>query len=198
VHLAAFLLAVFPLIATPGASLTLLTHRVAAHGPRQGVAVFAGTATGLYVHALLAAAGLSAVVMSSSRAFAVVRMVGAAYLIGLGIWTLRRAGRPTAKQLPWTGRATYPQAVLGNVLNPKAASIFLTLAPQFVDPHRPLSGQILVLATAQVVLVGVWLGAWTAVLTRARRAFATGRLARVMRRVSGTVLVFLGVRTAIA
>jgi threonine/homoserine/homoserine lactone efflux protein len=197
-HLTGFLLAVFPLIATPGASLTLLTHRVAAHGPREGIAVFAGTATGLYLHALLAAAGLSAVVMSSSQAFTLVRMVGAAYLIGLGIWTLLGAGGPTTKRLPWTGRATYPQALLGNVLNPKAASIFLTLAPQFVDPHRPLLGQLLVLATAQVILVGVWLGTWTAMLTRARRAFATGQLARVMRRVSGTVLVLFGVRTAMA
>ncbi|MFE9427129.1 LysE family translocator [Kitasatospora sp. NPDC006697] len=195
-----YLLAVLPLIATPGASFTLLVQRVARHGRRQALPVVLGTATGLYVHAALAALGLSALVMRSGTAFAALRLGGAAYLVGLGLWSWYRAGgRPAAapRRLPWAVRSTYAQALLGNVLNPKAASIFLTLLPQFVDPHRALAPQVLVLATAQVALVGAWLLAWTAVVARAAEAFAAGRAKALLHRVSAAVLVALGLRTAV-
>jgi threonine/homoserine/homoserine lactone efflux protein len=214
----AFLLAVFPLIATPGASLTLLARRVVADGPRAGAAVIAGTATGLYVHALAAAAGLSALVMRSSVAFEAVRVLGAVYLVGLGVFTLatggrRRApepagraaagssGRASGAQPSTTNnldRSTYTQAVLGNVLNPKAASIFLTLAPQFIDPHRTIAPQLLLLATSQAILVALWLGSWTAIISRTRRALRTDRFVGAVSRWSGGVLVLVGIRTAVA
>jgi hypothetical protein len=96
---AGFLAAVFPLIATPGASLALLIQRVSDGGRRQALPVILGTATGLYIHAALAIAGLSAVVMHSSQAFTAVKLVGAAYLIGLGLWNWRSATpEPTPAQ----------------------------------------------------------------------------------------------------
>ncbi|MGW0857281.1 LysE family translocator, partial [Streptomyces sp. NPDC002690] len=88
---AGFLVAILPLIATPGASLALLVQHVTDTGRRQALPVILGTVTGLYVHAALALAGLSALVMHSSQAFAAVRLTGAAYLVGLGIWTWRSA-----------------------------------------------------------------------------------------------------------
>lgn len=200
----AFLLAVFPLIATPGASLTLLTRRVVADGPRAGLAVIAGTTTGLCVHALAATVGLSALVMRSSVAFEVVRVVGAVYLVGLGIWTLATHGRQAASvhldqaAAKRAARSTYSQAVVGNVFNPKAASMFLTLAPQFIDPHRPFTPQILLLGGALAALVALWLAVWTAILSRTRRAFSKDGFARAVRRCSGAVLVLVGIRTAVA
>ncbi|GGY75314.1 hypothetical protein GCM10010342_73910 [Streptomyces anulatus] len=82
---AGFLVAVLPLIATPGASLTLLIKHVTDSGRRQALPVIIGTVTGLYMHATLAIAGLSALVMHSSLAFTAVKLIGAVYLIGLGI-----------------------------------------------------------------------------------------------------------------
>ena len=79
-----FLLAVTPICLTPGASFTLVTQRVAAGRRRDGMLVAAGTASGLCVHATLAAVGLSAVVMRSAEAFMVVKLAGAVYLIWLG------------------------------------------------------------------------------------------------------------------
>lgn len=194
-HLVAgFLLAVLPLIAMPGASFTLLVRHVATIGPRAGPPVILGTVTGLYVHAALAAVGLSALVMHASWAFTAVRLVGAAYLIGLGLWTWHIPRRSVAA--PARGQGPYVQALLGNVLNPKAASIFLTLAPQFVEPGRPLWPQILALVTAQSLLVGVWLGGWSLVLGRARRVWQSGRFTRTLRRLTAVTLVYLGVRTA--
>lgn len=200
---AGFLVAVFPLVATPGASFTLLTQRVGTGGRSEGLPVVLGTVTGLYVHATLAGAGLSALVMGSSQLFAVVKVVGALYLVGLGVWTWRSAtttpaaAAPRRNALPWTGHSTFVQALLGNVLNPKAASVYLTLVPQFVLPDQPILGQMLALATVHALLVGIWLGAWTAVIGTAARALSTGAFKRALNRVTGAVLVWLGARSAL-
>ncbi len=190
---AGFLAAVLPLVATPGASLALLTRHVTPHGPRRAIPVIAGTVTGIYTHALLAVLGLSALVMHSSQAFLVVRTAGALYLLGLGIWTWRRP-RPDPSR-PSPPRSAYRQALLGNVLNPKAASIYLTLVPQFVNPHRPLTPQILALATAHALLITAWLAGWTTLLSRAGTLLRTTAWATAMRRAAATVLIYLGLRT---
>jgi threonine/homoserine/homoserine lactone efflux protein len=203
---AGFLLAILPLIVTPGASLALLVRHVTEGGRRRAVGVILGTATGLYVHAALAAAGLSALVMHSSQAFTAVKVAGAGYLIGLGLWTWRSAAAGTSG--PAAGRphrqpaarpnSPYGQALFANVLNPKAASIYLTLAPQFLTPDEPLGGQILTLATAQALLVTAWLLVWTALVRRAAGALGGTRLKRALFRATSVVLVGLGVRSLAA
>ncbi|GAA2633600.1 LysE family translocator [Dactylosporangium fulvum] len=158
-----------------------------------------GTVTGLYVHAALAAIGLSALVMRSSEVFAAVRLAGAAYLIGLGIvtWRTRPAATATGAPLP-ARRPAYLQALLGNVLNPKAAAIFLTLVPQFLDPDAALPPQILVLATAQAALITVWLLGWAVLISRARRSLRSPTAGTIVQRIAGAVLVALGIRAAVA
>jgi threonine/homoserine/homoserine lactone efflux protein len=201
---AAFLAAVFPLVATPGASLTLLIQTVTTHGRRHAAPVILGTVTGLYVHASLAIAGLSELVMHSSEAFATLRILGAGYLVVLGLRTWR--GTPAqvaAPTLPGAGaphpemRATYRRALIANVLNPKAASIFLTLVPQFLTPSRAVPEQILTLATAQGALIATWLLGWTILLTRARRLIGSPRAREIWNRASALTLITLGVRTAV-
>lgn len=181
-----FLAAVFPITATPGASVALLIQG----GRRRAVAVIAGTITGLYAHATLAVLGLSAIVMQSSEAFAVVRIVGAVYLVGLGLWTWFSGGSTTPRP---RSEPTYVRALLANVLNPKAASIYLTLVPQFVTPQENLAVQIYALVTAHAVLAVVWLSLWTFFLAKlpGKEAFR-----RHLRRITAIVLVALGVRAA--
>ncbi|WP_327067604.1 LysE family translocator [Kitasatospora sp. NBC_01302] len=215
-----FLAAVFPLVATPGASLTLLTQRVGTGDRRHGPAVVLGTVTGLYLHASLAAFGLSALLLRSSQAFTAVRLGGAVYLVLLGLWTWRdggRAGAPATAdgrarsqgQSQSQGRpgprprpqaralsSTYRQALLGNVLNPKAASIFLTLVPQFLAPHRPVLPQVFELATAQALLVAAWLLAWSVVVDKAG-ALRSPRAKAALHRATAALLVGLGLRTAL-
>lgn len=222
-----FLAAVLPFVVTPGASLTLLTQRVGSAGRRAGRSVILGTTTGVYVHAALAAIGLSALVMRSSQIFTAVKLVGAAYLVGLGIWTLHLAARsrksmlepavspppPESTGTPRTdpatvtptdpatatraSQSTYLQALLGTVLNPKAASIYLTLVPQFLDPDRPVVGPVLVLATVHALLVGTWLLLWTVLIGRATRILKSPKFKVVLNRITGSVLVVLGLRTAL-
>ncbi|MFD3613128.1 LysE family translocator [Streptomyces atroolivaceus] len=172
---AGFLVAVLPLIATPGASLALLIRHAIDSGRRQALPVTLGTVTGLYIHATLAIAGLSALVMHSSLAFSAVKLIGAVYLIGLGIWTWRFAApnaapAPYRQHLPKGADSVYAQALLANTLNPKAAAIYLTLVPQFITPHQPFGGQILTLATAHALLIALWLTVWTFLILRASRA----------------------------
>ncbi|MFC7546494.1 LysE family translocator [Plantactinospora sp. GCM10030261] len=199
-----FLIAVLPLVATPGASLTLLVQRVTDRGVGQCGPVIAGTVTGLYTHAGLAAVGLSALVMRSSQLYTVVRLVGAGYLVGLGIWMwrgstgARSADRGAQDRDVRERGSTYRQALLVNVLNPKAASIYLTLVPQFVDPGGAVTYQILLLATAHAVLIAAWLVGWTVVLARVGRAVRSARFAAIARRTCGVVLVALGLRAAIS
>jgi threonine/homoserine/homoserine lactone efflux protein len=205
VAVAGFLVAVLPLIATPGASLTLLVQHVTAGGRRRAVPVVLGTITGLYVHATLALLGLSALVMQSSQTFAAVRLAGAAYLVGLSLWTWRSAraedsGRQARmlgrRRLPLAPDSAYAQAVVANVLNPKAASIYLTLVPQFLTPHQPVAGQILVLATAHALLIAGWLLVWTVLLSRASGALQRPRIKQLAMRITAAVLLALGVRAA--
>jgi len=195
-----FALAVTPICLTPGASFTLVTQRVAVGRRRDGLLVAAGTATGLCVHAALAAVGLSALVMRSATAFTVLKLVGALYLVWLGISTYRSARRRPERttRLPWTGHGSYLQGFLGNVLNPKAAGVYLTLVPQFLDPRDGVAAQIALLAVAHVAVAVTWLTVWTFVVAAARRTVASGWFKAVMNRVTGAVLVFLGVRTALS
>ncbi|MFI6157047.1 LysE family translocator [Kitasatospora sp. NPDC051170] len=189
----AYLAAVAPLIATPGTSLALLTHRVSTDGSRAAVPVILGTVTGLYVHATLAGLGLSTLVMRSTEAFTAIRLTGALYLLGLGIWTWRSAGTPHHPRPPArTDRSTYRQALLGNVLNPKAASIFLTLTPQFLTPGHPVLPQMLLLTTAQALLLTTWLLLWTPFLTR-----TTPTLRPLLTRLTAATLITTALHTAI-
>jgi threonine/homoserine/homoserine lactone efflux protein len=94
--------------------------------------------------------------------------------------------------------ALYRQATLANVLNPKAASVFFTLVPQFLDPARPVAAQILTFAAAQCVLVAAWLFGWSFPIARAARRSRSAAAGRLWARVSGVVLVGLGVRSAVA
>lgn len=201
-----FLIAVAPITATPGASLTLVVTRVASGGRRQGWWVILGTVTGLYVHATLAAVGLAALVLRSSQAFWVVKLVGAGYLVGLGLWMLWSASRRgaeagrrpavSARRLPWRVDHPYLQGLLGNVLNPKAAAIYLTLAPQFLEPGRPVLVPMLLLATAHAALHTCWLAGWTVVSGAAARLLRTASVRRMLDRLTGVILVGLGVRAA--
>ncbi|MFJ7965294.1 LysE family translocator [Streptomyces sp. NPDC096324] len=198
---AGFLVALLPLIATPGASLALLIRHVTGSGARRALPVILGTVTGLYIHATLAIAGLSALVMHSSLAFSGVKLIGAVYLIGLGIWTWRSATPnaapvPHRQPLPKESGSVYAQALLANVLNPKAAAIYLTLVPQFIAPDQPFGGQILTLATAHALLITLWLAAWTLLVLRASQALHKPRFKRTAAKATSAVLVAIGVRSA--
>jgi threonine/homoserine/homoserine lactone efflux protein len=137
----AFLAASFLLWLTPGPDTMYILTRSISQGRRAGVMMSAlGIGSGLLIHTLLAAFGLSAIRATSAWAFALVKMAGAAYLLYLGLQALRR--RPGALDAPdllsASGWRVYREGVVSNTLNPKVAVFFLALLPQFVEPATGL------------------------------------------------------------
>ncbi|GFE20805.1 LysE family translocator [Streptomyces nigrescens] len=199
-----FVAAVTPLTLVPGTSFTLVTQQVIAGSRSDGVRAACGSVCGLLVHATFAAVGLSALVMSSARALTAVELLGGIYVIWLGVTTWRSARRsvePTAARpwrLPWARLGGFGQGLWSNVLNPKAASVYLTLVPQFLTSSRPVAPQIATLAAAHMAVVLVWLLFWTSVVAAASTAIDTPRFRRGMSRLAGAVLIALGTRTATA
>lgn len=205
--LVGFLLAIIPVVVTPGASFTLVTGRSLVGDRAGAVATIVGTATGILTHALLAAAGLALLVMQSAQAYTVVRLVGAAYLIGLGVVMLVRPHRtPPAEPGPDDGGPRPPRpsparaalvAYLANVLNVKAAAVYLTLAPQFVPAQEMSLPPMLALAGVHIVVMAVWLASWAAGVRLAEQRFDFRTWIARIHRLGGAVLIVLGLRTAV-
>ena len=149
---AAFTLASLLLIVTPGPDMTLFLGETLRAGRARGFAAMLGASTGLLVHSLLAAFGLSALLLASATAFTVLKIVGAAYLLWLAVQAIRHGSALTLK--PGAGEARPLLTVFGmgvgvNLLNPKIVMFFLTFLPQFVsvaDPH----------ASAKLLFLGLY------------------------------------------
>ncbi len=138
-----FILAGWLLNITPGPDTALIVARSTQLGLKGGVTACAGVAAGIMVHVTAAAIGLSALIAASAMAFAVVKFLGAAYLVYIGIrliLTRRTAGtgttlNPKAAPLPLT--KVFRQGFITNALNPKVALFFLAFLPQFIDGGAP-------------------------------------------------------------
>jgi threonine/homoserine/homoserine lactone efflux protein len=142
------------LVLIPGPNLIYIVTRSVESGRRAGLASVLGVEAGTMVHVAAAAFGLSALLASSAVAFEVVRYAGVAYLVYLGIRSLRSGRAATEERTlePAGMRRTVFEAMLVNVLNPKVALFFLAFLPQFVDPDKGAVTQILVLG---LVLIAV-------------------------------------------
>lgn len=156
VTLLAFTLAAGVLIAVPGPNHIYIVTRGIDQGRRAALASAFGVETGTLVHVAAAAFGLTALLASSATAFSVVKYLGAAYLIWLGISSLRSYGDEEVllrASEPVSARRAFAQGVVVNVLNPKVSLFFLAFLPQFLDPRQgSATGQILVLGTIMFVL----------------------------------------------
>src|SRR3989442_4734407 len=141
-----FMGAALALNVTPGPSIAYVMSRTFGQGRTAGLVSALGLGTGSLLHAIAATLGLSAIVTYSTVAYAVVKYLGAAYLVYLGVSLLRqRTLRPTDAVLPSLALShVYWQGVLTEILNPKIALFFLSFLPQFVDPARgSVAGQTL-------------------------------------------------------
>ena len=198
-----FGIAVTPLVITPGASFTLVSSRGLVGDRRGAWAVIAGTAVGIITHGLLAGVGLAAVVMRSAEVYQFLRLVGAIYLVALGVllvWRGRRSRASTqndhACRLPKPVVQSMGQAYLANVLNVKAATVYLTLAPQFVPMHLVGVSSMLILGAVHVSVMVIWLGLWSTGLAKISDRFNVAGWRRRIDVAGGTILIFLGIRTA--
>jgi len=196
--LAVFAAASLALAVVPGPAVLYIVAQSVQGGRRAGVVSAFGVSTGGMFHVAAAVVGLSAVLAASAEAFTVVKLVGAAYLVYLGIRTLlSRDDRIAGRDAEPTLASTYRRGVIVNILNPKTALFFLAFLPQFVDPDGSTRGQLAVLGLLFVAIALTTDLVWALVAGTARDVLRRSRaFLRVQRYVSGTIFVGLGALAA--
>ena len=197
-----FLLSGILLNLTPGQDTFFILGKSVGGGRRAGVAAALGIAVGSIVHTLAAALGLSAILATSAKAFLVVKLLGAAYLVYIGVRAL--ASRTLLSDELATGgspaaRVAFRQGIVTNLLNPKVALFFLAFLPQFIDPGSDRKVEAFLLLGATFITTGV---AWCLVLALAAAHFRALLATRptvgaLISRAAGAVFIALGLRLAL-
>jgi threonine/homoserine/homoserine lactone efflux protein len=189
---------------TPGPDTLYIVGRSSTQGPRAGAVAALGIGTGALVHICAAALGLSAILAASATAFNIVRIVGAVYLLYVGIGLIRSAGAVAsatiASDRPLTSlRGIFLQGFLTNVLNPKVALFFLAFLPQFVDSRAPNPLAFLFLG----LIFDINGTLWNLLVARLAAGISTAlspgpALKQWFNRCVGGVFVLVGLRLALA
>ena len=203
-HPLVFLGIVALLTVTPGADMAMVARSVFTGGRREAFATTLGISAGCLAWACASALGVAAVLAASQTAYDALRLVGAAYLVWLGIQSLLAARRggyspPPADGTPTAGaRRTSPfrQGLLTNLFNPKIAVFYSTFLPQFIAPGDSELAVSMLLACVHITLGILWLSLYAWLLARAVEAFSGSRLRRALDALTGTVLIALGLRLA--
>lgn len=195
-----FSLGFFALVAAPGPDFVYVFSRSIHQGAKAGIVSALGISTGMLVHTVFAVAGLTALLYTSAIAFLIVKIVGAGYLIYLGVKILLtkqhfKFDRPVTDA---ERNVIFRQAVLTNVLNPKAGLTFMAYMPQFVSPSAGnISAQVLILGTIICAITLSWyvaLGTFSGWLKQ--HIVDSPRISDVIRYAVGTLLIGLGLRLA--
>ncbi|HEY5598697.1 MAG TPA: LysE family translocator [Kiloniellales bacterium] len=195
----AFVVASGVLLLIPGPTVLLVIGYALSEGRRSALSVLTGVALGDFVAMSLSVLGLGAVLAASATAFTVLKWVGAAYLIYLGIVMWRRPRRPTADlaaRRPSSDLAKLGHAFTVTVLNPKSIAFFVAFVPQFLVPTAPLSAQIPVLLATFVGLAVATNFAYAMAAGTLRQQVRQPRVLRALDRIGGSVLIGAGIATA--
>src|SRR5690242_9475002 len=192
-HLLPFLTISAIVAVTPGVDMALVTKNALLHGRDAARATALGVNLGIFIWTVAAAVGLAAVIAASVLAFTAIKVVGAVYLVYLGLRAL--LGRHEPAVVPARGSA-FRQGLTSNLLNPKIAVFFTSLLPQFVDAEQARPVDLLLLGLLFNAIGVVWLLAYAELASRGRDVLRRPRVRRALDRISGIALVGLGVRLA--
>ena len=200
-NLIAFALIALGMVLTPGPNMVYLISRSICQGPKAGLISLGGVALGFVFYMLCAALGITALVMAVPYAYDALRLCGALYLGYLAWQALKPGGRSPfqVRELPKDSpRRLFAMGLMTNLLNPKAAVLYLSLLPQFIDPSKgQVLGQSLALGSTQIA-ISVMVNALIAISAGSLAAFLGRRPTwlSVQRWLMGTVLAALAVRMA--
>ncbi|WP_030607753.1 LysE family translocator [Streptomyces sclerotialus] len=205
----------------PGPDMAVVTRRAVAAGPRDGLRTVGGIACGLLVWGALTVAGLAAVLAASPTAYLVVKLVGAGYLVFLGVQALRQnhhaapttdaaaadAATAVTNTTADTGARPRPRPAAGNpwrtglisnVLNPKIAVFYTGLLPTLAPPQLPAAWAMTLLVLLHAVLTLAWLSSYVLLLSKAGPVLQRPRVRRALGRTTGVVLIGFGLAVAAA
>ena len=202
--LLAFLLISVAVIVTPGPDTALTVRNTLLRGRATGLGTAFGVAAGQLIWVLATSAGLVAVLLASEPVFNALRLLGAAYLVWLGIQTLWACKRERASFLdrPEIPRqapsmlAGFRQGLLSDLSNPKMAAFFASVLPQFAPEGQGMLSSLVLLGLVFVVMTMAWLSLYAAVIASAGEAFRRSRARRVLEGLMGAALVAFGMRVA--
>jgi threonine/homoserine/homoserine lactone efflux protein len=184
----AFLVITVLLFLTPGPIVTLILTTGARSGTRAALMTVAGATAGNAVMLAGIALGLSWILKSSAEIFDVLRWVGAAYLIWLGVQAWRNAGA-TSTAAPPGGHVHISRGIIVAITNPKSIAFFTAFLPQFIDPTLPVGHQLIVMCVVSVILGGVLDCGWAVATGLGRAFFLKPQHNKLLGRISGTVLI---------
>jgi RhtB (resistance to homoserine/threonine) family protein len=204
-HLGWFIAAGLLLNLTPGPDVLYIVTQSLRRGARVGVVAGLGITAGCFVHVAAAAVGLGALLATSSLAFSLLKWLGAAYLLWMGLRML--LGRQAAAQPLPAGpgvqqglKSIFLGGFMTNLLNPKVALFFLAFVPQFIDPAAPNKALAFILLGTLFNLNSVAVNVAYALLSAAlaRRMAAVQRAMHTMERVAGLMFIAFGLRLALS
>lgn len=217
--LTAFIVVAAIITITPGVDTALIVRTTLRHGRRGGLVAALGVGTGLLAWGLATALGITLLLRASQTAYDVLRVAGAVWLVALGLRTVLTARRSASTDAVVADRAddapratsatrttvrgprgdlsAYRAGMLSNLLNPKIGVFYLTLLPQFVPAGVPVLPMTMLLAAIHALQALLWLAAVAWLVSRARELMGRGAVRRAMERITGTVLIGLGLRLAL-
>jgi RhtB (resistance to homoserine/threonine) family protein len=202
-HLLLFVGVAAVVIVVPGPDTAVVTKNVLLHGRRAALGTSLGVSTGLAVWTVAAAVGVASVLRASDLAFTILKLAGAAYLVWLGVQSIR-ASRHTHVETDSSANSRpsmsalggFRQGFLSDLANPKIGIFFTSLLPQFVDPGHSVLLPFLGLGAVFVIMTVLWLFGYCMVAARAAATLQRPGVKAVMDRITGVVLIALGLRLA--
>ena len=183
----------------PGPTVMLVVSHALNGGRRTALGSVPGTMLGDFTAMTVSLAGAGAVLAASATLFTALKLVGAAYLIWLGVRLWRAKPDPSAldlKTAPAGMRSVFLQAFVVTALNPKGIVFFVAFVPQFVDPAAPALMQFVVLEATFVVMAGINVGFWALAAGTLRQRFRRPSTLRLVNRIGGGFLIGAGLLTA--
>lgn len=200
-----FIVAITLLTLTPGVDTMVTIRNSARGGWKDGFATSTGICSGLFLHATVSALGISVILLQSANAFQFLKLIGAGYLIWLGMRSLFSLLKgqgvftlPEGKEGSFVLKRSFREGFLSNALNPKTALFYMAFLPQFIDPTGSALVQSLGLAAIHFCIAMLWQCLLALAVNRARQWLQHPFVSRGINGICGTVLVYLGARLALA
>jgi len=204
--LPAYLVAITLLSITPGVDTMLIIRNTCRGGWRDGFVSSLGICLALFVHAGISAIGISVILLHTAWAFTALKLVGACYLVWLGVsswWgalskkksIIDRGGLPKVKEFNFI--RSLKEGFLSNILNPKAAIFYMAFLPQFISPSGSAVIQSLILAGLHFIIAMIWQCFVALTVNQAGKWLQKPRISRIMDGVTGSVMILFGLKLAV-
>lgn len=203
-HLWVFLGISAVVIVVPGPDTAIVTKNAVLHGRRAALGTALGVEAGLSIWTLACAFGIASLIEASDTAFTALKLIGAAYLIWLGmqaLWAAHRGGSHATAERPagasFGARGGFRQGLISDLANPKIAAFFTSVLPQFAGSGHSVLVPFLVMGGLFVLMTVAWLCAYALLAVKASELLRRRRVSAAIDRLSGVILIGFGIRLAL-